>query len=208
MLTKETVPLTGDGRWNSFCSPAAPCMSINAFVFRFCLHTPLLAQNPCNPSGSLLDLPRPIGNATAHAHAHAHWHPCSCQSMCRVTVSLHLSVTCMSVCLFYVTPGERISNSSRLPTCELAGCQLGFLLSCLLSCFPAYLLAILAGRGQESEEPQWRMFCKRWMDFWIRNLHLDYKSDFDACMFVPFSVQRGRVREGGTALASALLKIN
>lgn len=148
MLTKETVPLTGDGRWNSFCSPAAPCMSINAFVFRFCLHTPLLAQNPCNPSGSLLDLPRPIGNATAHAHAHAHWHPCSCQSMCRVTVSLHLSVTCMSVCLFYVTPGERISNSSRLPTCELAGCQLGFLLSCLLSCFPAYLLAILAGRGQ------------------------------------------------------------
>lgn len=24
--------------------------------------------------------------------------------------------------------------------------------------------------------------CSRWMDFWIRNLHLDYKSDFDAYM--------------------------
>jgi len=143
MLTKETVPLTSDGRWDSLQTPAVPCMSIICFCLSVlfahaisCTKSlqPQWRQQPLRPATP------PDGNAPP-AHAHAHWHPCSCQSMCRVTVSLHLSVTCMSVCLFYVTPGERISNSSRfIPTCKPASLPACFL--ALLS-FPAYLPACL-----------------------------------------------------------------
>jgi len=149
MLTKETVPLTSDGRWDSLQTPAVPCMSIICFCLSVlfahaisCTKSlqPQWRQQPLRPATP------PDGNAPAPVHAH--WHPCSCQSMCRVTVSLHLSVTCMSVCLFYVTPGERISNSSRfIPTCKPASLPACFLaLLSFPACLPACLLAcFLAG---------------------------------------------------------------
>lgn len=107
-----------------------------AFVFRLCLHTPFLHKIlATSKTCHALNRSVPLRSAPP---CPAHWHPCSCQSMCRVTVSLHLSVTCMSVCLFYVTPGERISSPplATLASSSLLSCKRAF----LLSCFPANLL--------------------------------------------------------------------
>lgn len=94
--------------------------------------------------------------------------PCSCQSMCRVTVSLSLSPSvCQSACLsvsIYVTSAPcAILARTKLPA----------------KAKDARLL-LLPPRFLPSSLPLAPSL--RWMDFWIRNLHLDYKSDFDAYM--------------------------
>lgn len=134
MLSKETFPLTSDSIPRLLQQPRA-CPSF-AFVFRLCLHTPFLHKIlATSKTCHALNRSVPLRSAPP---CPAHWHPCSCQSMCRVTVSLHLSVTCMSVCLFYVTPGERISSPplATLASSSLLSCKRAF----LLSCFPANLL--------------------------------------------------------------------